>query len=368
MNQPTNETAGLFAAEVNRRNVLKGTLAGAGALAFGGTLLSGCGGGDSAGDGKKIVIADWGGAIQDAEKKHLYAPFTKETGIEIVITDPPTDVKIKSQVDSGNVEWDLIAGTLSSVYSLGDKYFEDLPQSALTVDGIAPEFIHPKGVAYYLFSVNMGWNTDKLGGKKMETWADFFDTQQFAGRRSLQAMSTAMDLEGALLADGVAVKDLYPLDLDRAFRKLEEIKSKVPQWWESGSQPGQMLVSGQVSAASIWSGRVYTLQDEGAPIDFTWNQGYFEQTSWLVPKGAKNKSAAFQLIEYSLQPEVQSRLWGAYPAGPTNAKALDSMPEEYAKKLPTYPANAELQFSRDQKWWSENRSDVIKRWNTFKTS
>ena len=368
MNEVSSETAGLFASEVNRRSVLKGGLAGAGALLFGGTLLSACGSGDSAGDGKKIVVADWGGAIQDAEKKHLYAPFTKETGIEVVITDPPNDVKIKSQVDSGNVEWDLIAGGFSSVYALGRKYFEDLPQNILNTSGIAKEFIDPQAIAYYLFSVNAGWNTDKLGGKKMESWADFFDTKQFSGRRSLQAMSSAMDLEAALLADGVPVKDVYPMDIDRAFRKLEELKPKVPQWWESGSQPGQMLVSGQVSASSIWSGRVFTLQEEGAPIDFTWNQGYFQPAAWIVPKGAKNKDAAFQLIEYSLQPEVQARLWGSYPCGPTNEKAFDSLPEEYAKKLPTYPANAAVQFSRDEKWWAANREEVIKKWNKFKTS
>lgn len=368
MNARTNKSAPLFSSEFNRRNVLKSGLLGASALAFGGTLLSACGGGDSAGDGKKIVVADWGGAIQDAEKEYLYGPFTKETGIEIVLTDPPTDVKVKTQVDSGNVDWDLIAGGFSTIYSLGSDYFEDLPQNLLTIDGVAPEFVNPQGVAYYLFSVNAGWNTDALGSKKMENWADFFDTAQFTGKRSLQAMSTAMDLEAALLADGVPVKDIYPMDIDRAFKKLEEIKSQVPQWWESGSQPGQMLVGGQVSASSIWSGRVFTLQEEGAPIDFTWNEGYFQPAAWIVPKGAKNKDAAFQLIEYSLQPEVQGKLWGNYPCGPTNTKAFDAMPEDYAKKLPTYPDNAAVQFSRDEKWWADNREDVITRWNTFKTS
>jgi putative spermidine/putrescine transport system substrate-binding protein len=126
-----------------------------------------------------------------------------------------------------------------------------------------------------------------------------------------------------------------------------------------------MLVSGQVSAASIWIGRIKTLQDEGAPIGFTFNQGLIQPASWIVPKGAKNKDAAFQLAEYSLQPEVQGRLWGSYLEGPTNTKALDLMDEKWAKGLPTHPDNVKLQVFSDPEWWGKNLADVLKRFQQF---
>ena len=53
-------------------------------------------------------------------------------------------------------------------------------------------------------------------------------------------------LEIALMADGVAPKDLYPLDLDRAFRKLDEIKDHIAVWWTGGAQSTQLLESGEV--------------------------------------------------------------------------------------------------------------------------
>jgi putative spermidine/putrescine transport system substrate-binding protein len=41
-------------------------------------------------------------------------------------------------------------------------------------------------------------------------------------------------LEIALLADGVAPDKLYPLDLDRAFKKLDTIK-KNTIWWATNA-------------------------------------------------------------------------------------------------------------------------------------
>lgn len=317
--------------------------------------------------GTTLVVSDWGGAIQDAELEYLYRPFEEETGVKVVIAEPPSTAKIKAMVDANNVEWDLVAGGFTNVFALGRDYFEEIPAEYSNVEGVPEEFIDPNAVAYYVFSNNIGWNAEAFGGDRMESWADFWDFERFPGNRTLSGSDGGNRpfLEAALLADGVAIEDLYPLDLDRAFAKLEELKPHVPQWWSSGSQPGQMLVSNQVSAAQIWSGRVFTLQQEGAPIDHTWNQGRMEPATWMIPKGSKNKQAALELIRYSLQPEVQARLWGNYPASPTNLLAVEQMDPEYAKTLSTHPDNYAVQFMSDYEWWSENEAEVLQRWDRF---
>ena len=357
-----------------RRDMIR-HLALLGSTAAAAPLLAACGnsspndaanGGTGKSGGKRVVVADWGGAIQDAEKKHLYDPFTKETGIEVVISGPPSDAKIKAMVDSGNVEWDLVVGGLSNVLSLGRDYFEPLPDRLLSIAGIAPEYVDSHGLAYYVFSTNIGWNAKMLGGQRVDSWADFW-SDRIPGKRTLAGIEggSMPELEFALLADGVPIDNLYPLDVERAFASLERIKPRISQWWSSGSQPGQMLVSEQVSAASIWIGRIRSLQDEGAPIGYTFNQGMIIPAFWIVPKGAKNKEAAFQLIEYSVQPEVQARLWGSYLEGPTNSKAIDLMDEKWAKGLPTHPDNAKVQFVRDDRWWGEHKDEVLKRFQQF---
>ena len=331
---------------------------------------AGSGAAGGGGSGGKVVVADWGGAIQDAEKKYLYDPFSQETGIEVVISGPPADAKIKAMVDSGNIEWDLVAGGMANILNLGRDYFEEFPADMHSIEGMDPAYTDKQAIAYYVFSTNVGWNTDMMAGKKMANWADFWDTTGFPGKRTLGGVEGGgyPPLEFALLADGVTRDKIYPIDMDRAFNKLAEIKDSVPQWWSSGSQPGQMLISKQVSAASIWSGRVWTLQQEKAPIESIWTDGMISPASWIIPKGAPNKENAVKLAAYSVTPEVQARLWGAYPCGPTNSLAYDKMDKEWAAKLPTFPANAEVQFINDAEWWGENADEAIRRFQELTLS
>ena len=68
-----------------------------------------------------------------------------------------------------------------------------------------------------------------------------------------------MNLEWALMADGVAPADVYKVlgtdeGVDRAFKKLDTIKKDIV-WWEAGAQGPQLLADGQVVFATSWNGR-----------------------------------------------------------------------------------------------------------------
>ena len=54
----------------------------------------------------------------------------------------------------------------------------------------------------------------------------------------------------ALLADGVPADKLYPIDMDRAFHKLDEIKPHITVWWTTGAQPAQLLLDKEVVMAT----------------------------------------------------------------------------------------------------------------------
>jgi putative spermidine/putrescine transport system substrate-binding protein len=373
---------------INRRDFLRmGGRLGAGAVLLGGSgsLLAACGdgggaatgdapaetteaaGGERSGSGE-IVIVTWGGAIQDAERQHVYEPFTRDTGIRHTIAGPPELARIKAMVDAGNVEWDVVIGGPGYPADLGEEYFEPIDYSYFddeTLAQIPEEYRHEYSVGFYVFSTHIGWNTDLLP-QGLETWADFWDVAANPGGRTLAfGGGSNPQLEVALLADGVAMEDLYPLDVDRAFAKMEEIRPHIVQWWSSGAQPGQMLVNEEVAAGSIWIGRAITLGDEGAPVDFTFNQGSIAPADWLIPKGTPNYDEAMQLIAYSLRKEVQAAVWGSYVEGPTNLAAFEDMDEEWARMLPTHPDNIDRMFVVDEFWWAEHREEILQRFQEF---
>src|SRR5256885_16366801 len=49
-------------------------------------------------------------------------------------------------------------------------------------------------------------------------------------RSTLFPYTTLFRSEFALIADGVALDKLYPIDIDRAFRSLDRIKKDVVKW------------------------------------------------------------------------------------------------------------------------------------------
>ena len=94
------------------------------------------------------------------------------------------------------------------------------------------------------------------------------------------------------MADGVAPKDVYGVlatkeGQDRAFKKLDEIKSSI-QWWEAGAQPPQYLASGDVVMSSAYNGRIAAVQKE-SNLKVVWNGGIYDFDAWAIPKGRRNR-------------------------------------------------------------------------------
>ena len=78
------------------------------------------------------------------------------------------------------------------------------------------------------------------------------------------ARTSRRRIEAVLMADGVAMDKLYPLDVDRGFKKIKEIKDSIIFWGPSGSESQQSLRDGEVTMGSLWNTRVNAMVSEGA--------------------------------------------------------------------------------------------------------
>src|SRR5262249_4159032 len=139
---------------------------------------------------------------------------------------------------------------------------------------------------------------------------DLFDLKKFPGKRALQK-NPFVNLEWALIADGVPMADLYkvlntPEGVDRAFKKLDTIKDQVV-WWESGAQPPQLLADGQVVLASDWNGRFFNaIKTDNKPFKIVWDAQAPDWDWWAIPKGTPNLDAAYKFVSWSSQPVPQA--------------------------------------------------------------
>ncbi|TIN43494.1 MAG: extracellular solute-binding protein, partial [Mesorhizobium sp.] len=166
-------------------------------------------------------------------------------------------------------------------------------------------------------------------------------------------------IEIALLADGVPADKLYPLDLDRAFKKLDTIKSEIV-WWDSGAQSQQLIASGEAAFGQLWNGRVFALQQDGADVGASWKQNMTAADVLVIPKGSKNKASAMKFLAAATSPKSQAMFAEASGYAPINTAAKAEMPADVVKSLPD--AYVDGQINLDMNYWAENRDKIAERW------
>lgn len=311
----------------------------------------------------EVILASWGGAVLDAQLVAYIEPFERLTGIKVVVAESPDPSKIKAMVDTGNIEWDVVQLGLGDILAL-DGYWEEMDYSLFDTENIDSALLRPNGFAMVLFAEILAYRADAFP-EPPAGWKDFWDTERFPGSRTMPAAAQLPFLEGAVIADGVAKDEVYPIDIDRAFAAFERIKPHVVKWWESGAQPVQMLTDNEAPLAVAFNGRIAPLRAAGAPVAIQWNEGLLAEDDWAIVRGAPNRENALKFCAFCTLPEPQAAFSTLIPYGFVNGKAAELIPEVQLAELPTAPALRPMLFQRDEVWWAQNREAVIERWNEW---
>ena len=314
-----------------------------------------------------LTVADPGGAWTPAASAAYVVPFGKEFGItmnHIARAHFPT-LEIKANVDTKSYTWDAVIATDGDVADLAPQgLLEPLDWTGEDMGQIMKEAHLPGWLGADVYATIIAYRTDKFGKNGPQNWADFWDVKKFPGRRALHKHPIDM-LEAALMADGVALKDIYPIDMDRAFKKLDAIKPHVDVWWTGGAQTTQMLQSGEVDMMPAWNARAQVAIEAGAPVAISWGQGIFGMEGWCIPQGNPKAELAKKFIKYTANAKRQAEFVKLIAYGPTNPKAYDYIPPERAKFLPTAPDNLKLMIQSNTDWWGKNKEKALERFNTW---
>ena len=349
----TQETA---MTKLTRRHALGAILAGAVGLAATGAAAQ-----------VTITVNGSGGGLATTITKIYEEPFTKATGIKVKATAPVSLPKLKAMVESGNVEWDMTElGGSDVIEATKHGWLQPVDWKVVDPDNKLPDIAkRPNAMVTATFSTVLAYRTDKFpAGKQPKTWADFWNVKDFPGPRALQN-SPVGNLEFALLADGVAPDKLYPLDVERAFKSLDRIKSAVTVWWTTGAQHVQLLVDGEVFMTSVWNGRITPLRKEGKPVAISFAGGALQLSYWGIPKGAKHPKEAMQYMKTRLDPVAGVEFVSQVPYPGFIPGLIERLEPAVARDLPTHPDNVAAQYKFDPEWWAERRAALTERWNAW---
>jgi putative spermidine/putrescine transport system substrate-binding protein len=319
---------------------------------------------------EQMVVNSSGGPEAEALNEIYFNDFTAATGIKIAQDSPDEFARLKAEVESGNAGgWAITnVDAFSAVRASALGYLEQIDPAIVDRSNFIEEAVWPDAYLSHIRAFVPAWRTDDFPDGGPQTWADFWDVEKFPGPRAMEN-DPRENLLAALLADGVSPKELYPLDLDRAFKKMDELYPDVAVWFSSNQQPMQLLSRKEVTVTTAGANRVYAQIQDGQPFAIGWGQPFVQINGWAIPKGAKDVYWAQKLFAFMTDPQRQAKYAEVFGMAPTNKGAEEFLPDEVKPYLPTsHLEGAYIQTRADLEWWAANGDAVYERWNKWMLS
>lgn len=330
----------------------------------------------SAGDdlnlsGTLVYYDTSGGAVTAAYKASVFPSFTDKTGVTIVDDFNNGDSPFFASVKAGRVPWSMVAfNTVADGLRAANKgYLLPLDKSIVPVDKLEPGAYGKYGIRGIVYGIILTWNTDKwpLSGKHPTSWKDFYNVEEFPGNRCLyESPQSGWVLESALLADGVSPDELYPLDVDRALKRLATIKDHTV-WWSSGAESIQFLASGTCDMGIVWSGRVLSAVTKAdLPLAVSWENAGYTSDLLAVPKDAPNPKAGFAFLAHWITDRESQITFVNMTGYPTSIKGLTLT--DYDKSIRPFLAageNLAKAIEENDKYYVNNIGELTKEFSEW---
>ncbi len=323
-----------------------------------------------------------GGLSKNAHLVSCLRPFARDTGAEIVYVEGRVGLGfIKAEVEaSGDPTFDTIKINEDEVEAaIEEGWIQPLDWSVINTDDLTPSQ-HPTdyAIAHTTFGSAVFYNTDKWpdGSPVPETWADFWDAETFPGPRGVDGNGWGMPFRGlaeaAMVASGADPTDLYPLDIDAAIAKMDELAPHISAFFTSGAQVTQLMLAEEVDLIHAWVGRAWDAIQQGAPYKIMPQTHLIETvgTPMVVLAGAKSPTYASAAIGYCGGAEGQAEYTNHAIYAPSNLQSVPLVDPSLGREgwLGTDPRFADTTIIIDSDFYKDDRDAHMARWNEWRTA
>ena len=323
-----------------------------------------------------ITVASWGGAYTVSQVEAYHKPFEAKSGVKVTSVDYSGALsEIAAQVKTGNIKWDVIdLEPAEALKGCEEGLFEKIDPSKLPAgaDGtpaakdFATGMILPCAIGNITYANVVAFDKAKMGANGPKSLEDFFNVGKFPGKRGIKKDPSVI-MEWALIADGVAMADVYkvlatPAGVERAFKKLDTIKSSIV-WWTAGAQPPALLASGEVVMTHAWHGRIVDANvKEKKDFAVMWDGQIQIPDMYAILKGGKNVAAAMEFVLFATSTQPLADQAKYIPYAPARNSSLAKIPDSNPNKawLPNTPRPGRSMLTNAQ-FWMENSDDMNKK-------
>jgi putative spermidine/putrescine transport system substrate-binding protein len=340
-----------------------------------------------------LTVATWPESYGHAQAAAQIMPFGAKSGTDarLALYNGGTR-ELAEQVASKHYDWDAVDMELpDAVAACQSGLLEKIDASTLPAapDGtpaaqdFVPGAIGPCWVASTVYSQVIVVTPPRVVGNTTvaapKTLADFFDVKRFPGKRALPRANAKLNVEMALLADGVAAKDVYdvlssPQGVARALKKLDTLRGNLV-WYDNASDAAAMAKDGRVTMASLPNWVVYDSDMQtpvtGDDLGIIWDRQLYQLEVYAIPKGNPKAAKAMDFVRFATRPENLGAMASWIAFGPARRSALpfvQNQPELHIAMTPYLPtAHFDTAFAVDAGWWRLHGADVAGLWQEWLT-
>lgn len=305
--------------------------------------------------------------------------------------------EVRTQVESGNVIWDVVdMNNADSNIGCAEGIFEKIDLAEVTqkapngaaVDDYLIKRPNDCAIGTVIYSWTFAFNDKTFSGEQPSKATDYFDTKRFPGKRGIWSSPTQA-IELALMADGVAPKEVYQYledngekAIDRALAKLKALYDDPNGglvFWSGGAEPPELLAKGEVVMSTGWSGRFYdAVVKENAPIKQVWDGQIMDFQNFVVLKGTPHLDAAKDFLKFATATDNIAETVRYIPYAPWRKSAVDKIlanepwsedgKTSVGPHLSTYPGNMKNYIEMGSDYWQDHQDEVNQRWSAWKAA
>ena len=326
-----------------------------------------------------FTAVTWSGPYGRAQASALFIPYQQRSGVDVHFAQYDGGLaELRRRVTSKSYGWDAIDFELpDAVEACDEGLLEPIDPASLPDPGdFVPGALGRCWVGSVVYSQAIAYAPHRFGAARPNALADFFDTAKFPGPRALRSTDAKFNLELALLADGVAPRDIYkalstPQGVARALAKLGTLGPIM--WWTRSSEPAAMLADGRAAFATILNGDIYNAAAQGGEPGIIWDHQLYELDVFGIPKGDPKREMAMDFIRFATAPENLAHVADWVPYGPARRSALALVTKNpelgtaMRRFLPTAPENFRNAFAIDDSWWRAHRAGVTASWQAWQS-
>ncbi|MEM9006700.1 MAG: extracellular solute-binding protein [Cyanobacteria bacterium P01_F01_bin.86] len=282
----------------------------------------------------------------DYTNDELVAAFTEKTGIEVIVDiyDSNETMLAKMQAGGGDAYSIIYPSDYMVQEMIGLGLLTQIDKSRIEgLDNIFDKWQDPVYDTGNTFSIPFAWGTTGLLYNREvvsgnpEDWNYLWDNQSALARR-MTLLDDVRETMGAVLKSlGYSYNSTDPAELEEAYNRLVEIKPAIASFMSFGYEDA--LLGGDLAIVMAYSvdAIAATVEDERMEYIVPSSGSSVWTDTLVIPTSAPNVDAAYQWINFNLDPAIAQlnteTLFNATP----NKVAYDNLSDELKANTDLFP-------------------------------